>query len=273
MSTLNQPSARPLSTLLLIDDDMVSREVTAALLALSGYSVQTAEDGAAAIQLLESGQAVPGLILMDAQMPGLAGTHLIRELRVRSRAKVFVISASSVSAELLAAADAFLLKPFDAEQLRKLYEDIESRNPSAICHAPSITPSLNSLKPVDVTDDPVISQTTLAQLRELMSDAAVKQIYTAMVDDLFTRLTALDDAAAKGNAAEIRRIGHSIKGGCAMAGAMQASKLGARIEAAASETEIYGAGSDHPDNIAPLLSDLRAAVLNLARILEADFPA
>jgi CheY-like chemotaxis protein len=36
-----------LPTLLIIDDDMVSREVMATLLTMSGYSVHTADDGPA----------------------------------------------------------------------------------------------------------------------------------------------------------------------------------------------------------------------------------
>ena len=68
---------------------------------------------------------------------------------------------------------------------------------------------------------------TLAQLREMMPEAAVRQIYAAIVADLARRIAALETAIANRDAAEIRRIGHAIKGGCGMAGALQAARLGA----------------------------------------------
>ena len=111
--------------------------------------------------------------------------------------------------------------------------------------------------------EPVISDATLAQLRALMPDAAVREIYAALVADLGKRLEALETAIASKDAAEVRRIGHSIKGGCGMAGAMQAAHLGAQLEA----------GSDNLDHSARVIGDLRNALGNLERILKTEFPA
>jgi len=62
---------RDLPTVLLIDDDPISREVAATVLTMSGYTVHTADSGAASLESLAAGTCVPGVILMDAQMPGL----------------------------------------------------------------------------------------------------------------------------------------------------------------------------------------------------------
>jgi CheY-like chemotaxis protein len=75
------PHQPDLPTLLLIDDDMVSREVMATVLTMTGYTMHTAPSGEASLELLDSGSCVPAAILMDAQMPGLSGTRLIEELR------------------------------------------------------------------------------------------------------------------------------------------------------------------------------------------------
>ena len=83
-----------LPILLIIDDDMVSREVMATMLTMSGYLAHTAADGEAALGLLATGECVPGVILMDAQMPGLSGIPLIEQLRARSQAQLYVVSAS-----------------------------------------------------------------------------------------------------------------------------------------------------------------------------------
>jgi CheY-like chemotaxis protein len=252
---LNFDDRRPLPTLLLIDDDMVSREVAATVLTMSGYAVHTAVDGAGALEMLKGGQCVPDVILMDAQMPGLSGTKLIAKLRDSTKARVYAISGSNPSAEVIAAADGFLLKPFDGDALGKMLED----------HSTPDGPSRQShLDP----KDPVISPETLAQFRGMMPEAAVREIYDAVVADLTKRMQALEVAIAKGNEGEVRRIGHAIKGGCGMAGAIQAARVGALFEELPADIE-----GNHLDNSMALLSDLRTAARNLERMLEGDLPA
>ena len=68
------------------------------------------------------------------------------------------------------------------------------------------------------SSEPVVNAETLAQFRQLMPEAAVRQVYATVAADLKTRSAALETAIAKGDAAEVRRIGHAIKGGCGMAG-------------------------------------------------------
>ena len=245
---------RQLPTVLLIDDDLVSREVIATVLTMNGYTVHTAAEGAAALELLSAGQCDPGVILMDAQLPGLSGTLLIAELRAHSKAAIVAISASNPPDEVVDAADGFLLKPFSADAVRKLLED---RKPQAASSA--ATAGKSYLDP----GQPVVKAETLAQLREMMPEAAVREIYAAIVADLAQRESALEAAIAKGDVAELRRIGHAISGGCGMAGALQAARLGALLEAEGNQL----------DNNPSLLRDLRSAALNLERMLEAEFPA
>lgn len=238
---------------LLVDDDLVSREVTATVLTMSGYTVHTADNGEAALEWLAAGAIVPDLILMDAQMPGLSGTALVAELRRRSRARIIAVSGSNPPQEVAAAADGFLLKPLDVEALRKLLEG-QTRKQTA---------------PAELGPEaPVISYPILAQLRLLMPEKAVRQIYEAIVSDLVCRTSKLETAIARGDEAEMRRIGHAIKGGCAMAGALQAARLGALIE----NISLEGAGYQS-DNGTMLLRDLRSAAQALQGMLDAELPA
>jgi CheY-like chemotaxis protein len=238
---------RDLPTVLLIDDDLVSREVMATVLTLDGFTVHTAVDGPAALDLLAAASFVPGVILMDAQMPGMSGAHLIQQLRWCSQASLYVISASEPPSEVMDAADGFLLKPFNPDSFRSLLQKHEPQAPSAV---------------EDSSAGPVVDPETLAQLRERMPEAAVRQIYAAVVADLFKRLSALELAVAKEDQAEIRRIGHSIKGGCGMAGAIEAAKIGAALEA----------GVDQLDNNSTHLIELRAAARHLRSMLKTEFP-
>ena len=245
-----------LPTVLLIDDDMVSREVMATLLTMSGYPVHTAADGPAALDLLAGGECDPGVILMAAQMPGLSGTQLIEQLRARTHARLYAISASNPPPHVVAATDGFLLKPFPPEALTRLIEE----------HlAQSQPPAAHGLDP----DDIIVNPETLAQLREMMPDAAVRQIYEAIVADLARRITALEAAIAKNDDAEVRRLGHTIKGGCSMAGALQAARIGGMIEAGG--IEVMGPAVNHLDNGSAVLRDLRAAAAALQRMLEGEF--
>lgn len=245
-------SQKNLPDVLLIDDDLVSREVTATLLTMSGYSVHSADSGEAAVLMVKDGEFLPGVVLMDAQMPGLSGAALISELRAKSEAPIYAISASDLPQDIAAAVDGFLLKPFDIEKLRKLIERHQPETPAS------------RLDPTD----PVVNAEILAQFRKLMPEPAVRQIYSAVIDDLIKRIDALGVAIAKGDATEVRRIGHAIKGGCGMAGAVQAAHLGALLEAAP-----LGAKDNQLDNSVNLLRDLRVAARGLERMLEAELPA
>jgi CheY-like chemotaxis protein/HPt (histidine-containing phosphotransfer) domain-containing protein len=244
-----------LPRVLLIDDDMVSREVLATVLTMSGYTVHTAVDGPEALQLLEHGEADPEVILMDTQMPGLSGLPLMKELRAQSRATVFAISGSFAPDEVIAAADGFLLKPFGSDALRKALE--EHGPPAKLASASDGAP-----------EKPVMDTKTLLQLRDMMPEAAVREIFAAVVSDLGRRIAALETAIAKGDTAEVRRIGHAIKGGCAMAGAAQAAQLGGLLESG-----ILDKGSDQLDNSIRMLHDLRTATRNLERMLKVEFPS
>ncbi|MGA8044405.1 MAG: response regulator [Terracidiphilus sp.] len=236
-----------LPVILLIDDDMISREVIATLLTLHGYTVHSADDGAAALAMLDAGDLVPQVILMDAQLPGISGLELMHHLRKRCQASIFVISASEGAEPVVAAADGFLMKPFSSDVLARL---IEGRVP---LHA----------SPIPETSEPVLSRDTLSQFRELMPESMVREVYAAVASDLKQRSEALREAIAAGNATVVRQIGHAIKGGCGMAGVKQAARLGAMLERE----------SDQLDNSPAVLQDLYAATRSLERMLEVEFPA
>jgi CheY-like chemotaxis protein len=236
-----------LPTVLLIDDDLVSREVMATILTMSGYTVHTANSGVDSLKMIETGQCVPQVILMDVQMPDLSGLELIGQLRTHSRASIYTVSASRAPDEVVAASDGFLLKPVYPEALHKLLEK----------HTPP------PAAPPPESSEPVVSARILSQFRQMMPDVTVREIYAAVTADLEKRAAALETAIARSDSAEIRRIGHAIKGGCGMAGALQAARIGAQLES----------GSDQLDDCAAALRELHVATRNLESMLKAEFPA
>lgn len=239
-------SDRNYPTVLLIDDDLISREVIATILTLNGYTLHTAGDGMTAVEMLATEKCIPQVVLVDVQMPGLNGAKLVKELRSRSNASIYAISGSEPPQAVRDAVDGFLQKPFSPEALQALLDE----------HKPK--PEASELS----KDEPVVSPKILSQLRQMMPEATVREVYVAVVSDLKKRNDALGAAVARHDVVEVRRIGHTIKGGCGMAGARQAARLG----------ELLEAESDELNNCAAIQVELKAAQENLERMLEVEFP-
>ncbi|UWZ83967.1 response regulator [Occallatibacter riparius] len=244
---------RRLPSVLIIDDDMVSREVMATILTMSGYLVQTASGGDESLAVLDGESFYPDVILMDTQMPGLSGTELINQLRAHTTATIYAISGSHAPDSVIRGVDGFLMKPIGPEALQRLLESHATIPRSAgASTGPHIVP--DSLPPVF---DPKV----VAQLRDMMKESAVREIYAAVVADLSRRRAPLEEALNIGDLATVRRIGHSIKGGCSMAGALEAARIGELIEF----------GVDDLEYIRSLLPLLETATCNLQRMLDAEF--
>ena len=109
--------------ILVVDDEPSFCTVLSEILRSFGYFVRQAYDADHAIELLKVD--LPDLILTDVMMPGMDGLTFIRQIRAdpkRSSIPTIVISAKSqaedIAATKRAGADAYLIKPFSARELR-----------------------------------------------------------------------------------------------------------------------------------------------------------
>ena len=104
---------------LVVDDDPGMRTLLEAYLGDSGFSVQTAMDGAAMWQILDSG--MPDAIVLDLMMPGEDGLSLARRLRSQSNVPILMLSARGEEIDrvvgLEMGADDYLAKPFSPREL------------------------------------------------------------------------------------------------------------------------------------------------------------
>ncbi len=66
---------------LVVDDDPLVLEATAAVVRSFGYTVRTAEDGFVALKILR--EVLPDMILSDLRMPGMSGFELLSIVRRR----------------------------------------------------------------------------------------------------------------------------------------------------------------------------------------------
>jgi CheY-like chemotaxis protein len=104
--------------ILVVEDSPDIRDGMIELLALEGYDVAAAEDGRAALALLESGTPLPELILLDLIMPGMDGYQFLEELRRRERISsipVIIMTANQEAKGL--GTTGFIRKPIAVDRL------------------------------------------------------------------------------------------------------------------------------------------------------------
>ncbi len=115
--------------LLLVEDNAINMEIASAILTQKGFTVETAENGRAAVDMVSASQ--PGwydAILMDIQMPvmdGYEATRAIRALDDRELAgiPILAMTANAFQEDVQAARDAgmqaHIAKPVDVDVLMK----------------------------------------------------------------------------------------------------------------------------------------------------------
>jgi CheY-like chemotaxis protein len=104
---------------LLAEDEPVNREVTLSLLGEAGLCVEVAEDGAQAVEKMQTSGPY-ALVLMDMQMPhvdGLEATHTIRAAAWGTQVPIVAMTANAFAEDrarcLAAGMDDFIAKPVD----------------------------------------------------------------------------------------------------------------------------------------------------------------
>ena len=105
--------------ILIVDDDAAVLEAERQLLTERGHRVVIAHDGAEAMRMLGAGP-LPAVIVLDIQMPGVDGPAFARELRQTLRHVPLVVLTAAPDQKHEADrcnAEAYLRKPFDAEEL------------------------------------------------------------------------------------------------------------------------------------------------------------
>ncbi|RXZ73156.1 response regulator transcription factor [Agromyces albus] len=104
---------------LLVDDDPTVAEVASSYLRATGFVVEEASDGFAALEAAE--RVAPDLIVLDRMLPGIDGLEVFRRLRERSSTPVILLTALGSEddriAGLEAGADDYLSKPFSTREL------------------------------------------------------------------------------------------------------------------------------------------------------------
>jgi two-component system nitrogen regulation response regulator NtrX len=103
---------------LVIDDEVLIRDLIVEILTDEGYAVRSARDANAGLRAIED--ATPAFLLLDIQMPGMPGNELLRVLRAMGYTfPIALITASPQTAESLLDMGSVVCvaKPFDLDEL------------------------------------------------------------------------------------------------------------------------------------------------------------
>jgi len=104
---------------LVVDDEPMVREVLARYLEKDGFAVDTASDGAAALEAFAAGR--PDLVLLDLMLPGVDGLEVFRRIRAQAQTAVIMLTAKGEETDrvvgLELGADDYITKPFSPREV------------------------------------------------------------------------------------------------------------------------------------------------------------
>ncbi len=250
----------PTRTVLLIDDDELSRSVIELYLSDAGNTVLEADCGDAALTILRTAHPDIDAVLCDMQMPGLHGPPLLRELRslLAPGTPIVAMSAQQPLPEQVAGFDLFLLKPFSAERLQATLEALlatsmtperrhtqperplaDAREPATLPgHAPEETP-------------PVLDLTVFDQLQRMLRPEQLAELFQLSFSELDKHLARMQQAIDASDRETLHHSAHTVKGAFAIVGARELQQLGALLEAG------FGSPADQAETLAqiPLAAD------------------
>jgi two-component system, chemotaxis family, chemotaxis protein CheY len=114
---------------LLVDDSRVIRGFARRIVEKLAFACQEAADGESALSAC--GDAMPQVILLDWNMPGISGIECLKAIRAMPGGKcpkiIFCTSNSQIEQIMQAleeGADEYIMKPFDDDIVRSKFEQV-----------------------------------------------------------------------------------------------------------------------------------------------------
>ncbi|MBF0102659.1 MAG: PAS domain S-box protein, partial [Desulfobacterales bacterium] len=221
----------PAIRILLVEDNLFNQEVALAILKSFGLSADIANNGKAAVEILETTRY--DLILMDIEMPdmnGIDATKIIRNSDSENRnVPIIAMTAHALKGSrerfLEAGMNDYITKPINPDILftaiRSRFESSESvekkqDNESFLCH--------------DYENREVFDRSDFLE-RTGGDERMVKRLLDLFPEQVSQEIERLKTAVRENNAEEIRRHAHTIKG-------MAANISAGRLKDTAFEIEI-----------------------------------
>jgi PAS domain S-box-containing protein len=263
---------RPLR-ILLAEDSLANQRLAIGLLERRGHVVSVANNGREALEALSTDDF--DLILMDVQMPevdGLQATAAIRrrEQQTGGHIPIVAMTAHAMLGDrercLSAGMDAYLVKPIRA---RQVYETIEQIAGASSPQAGSTTSTPVRLHRVAIQvahEAAFIEHAGSADLRAALDavggDAELlKEVVVAFLEECPQVLSRARAALEAGNATEVARAAHTLRGAMSTLAARKAFDDASRLEESAKSNRLREG--------AQLLDPLETEIHRLSGVLHA----
>ena len=254
--------------ILLAEDSETSRRLISLMLTRLGHTVDTAEDGAEAVERAKTGTY--DIVLMDMQMPVMDGPQATRAIRkmggVYATLPVIALTADVIADNrgmyFAAGVNAIVAKPVDWAEL-----ETEMARLVTTARAHTSAKGAKAARKAAPLAPPKADRIILDEnMIKSLVDALGEDIFTPMVTTFRTNMAQYRDdlaaAVAEGDLRKAKRTAHALKGLCAQFGAPWASGLAKFIEV----------DSKNLDEIAPVLAQVADAVVATEQALAERFP-
>ena len=124
-----------MAKILVVEDEPEIRILVKTILEKAGYSVVEAEDGEAALRLVNEEE--PDLVLLDVMIPGIEGWEVCRRIRENEatrRLPIIMVTVRTTDEDIQRSvecgANAHINKPFDQRELLDTIKKLLGRAPS-----------------------------------------------------------------------------------------------------------------------------------------------
>jgi signal transduction histidine kinase/ligand-binding sensor domain-containing protein/DNA-binding response OmpR family regulator/HPt (histidine-containing phosphotransfer) domain-containing protein len=238
---------------LVVEDQPLNREVADGMLSALGVTVETAANGAEALERLRRESF--DLVLMDCEMPVMDGFSATRELR-RSEAPGKHLPVVALTADvtregreacLAAGMDDHLGKPFTREALSAMLQRWLPTPPRASAQAlPAVEAPQAAAGPPEAPEASaeLLDQGTLDALRALPlrgSQSMLSRVAATYLSDSERLLDAIERAIAAGQAGELAQAAHAWRSSNGNMGALGLMNLCRELESSARAGELSSA--------------------------------
>jgi len=233
-------------TVLIVDDDELTRRLIASGLRKVGWNTREAEGAEAAINLLETDGSI-ALVITDVMMPETDGLSMVSELRRNpsyAELPVLICTATGTPAAVSRALGlniaGYLLKPIDIPRLRETVAQILGAPRRALADVPKTRARL------DVDPD---------RYRELLAE---------LVERLEVSLTEMARLIDNGQFKDLYSLAAALGGA--------AQNLGAERVAATLAGHLQACENGEPARLSSLLSEMRSEVAILRQAAQEGRP-
>ena len=247
------PNVRARTRILLVEDDLVSRQVEMRMIERIGYKADYASNGRLALERLAERDF--DLILMDCQMPEVDGYSAAREIRRRegtgSHTPIIGVTALALPGDReecrRAGMDDYISKPMILEDLAAMIDKWVE-----MAGEPGKLPPTRQPAPLIETADTtsqaaqasVLDESVLANLRDYQNPGEpdfLTELIRTFSEDLTSRLAQISSGLRTGDTKRVCEAAHALKGASAELGAKRMREICERLELSARRGSIVDA--------------------------------